>query len=82
VLLLTVSFFFYFKKPVVTVAAGWLTFFAFVLLIKRFSDQDPLFWLWYLCLFLPLFIAASHLGLFLSRRSAKNSGGFIRAPLC
>jgi hypothetical protein len=71
-LLLIVSFFFYFKKPVVTVAAGWLTFLAFVLVVKRFSHQDPLFWLWYECLFLPLFIVASHLGLFLNRRSTKT----------
>jgi hypothetical protein len=67
-LLLIVSFFFYFKKPIVTAAAGWLTLLAFVLLSKRFSSQDPLFWLWYEWLFLPLFILASHLGLFLNRR--------------
>jgi hypothetical protein len=71
-LLLTISFFFYFNKPVITVAAGWLTFLTFVLLIKRFSDQDPLFWLWYEWLFLPLFIVASHLGLFLNRRSSRT----------
>jgi hypothetical protein len=68
-LLLGISFVFYFKKPLITVVAGWLTFLAFVLLIKRFSDQDPLFWLWYEYLFLPLFIVASHLGLFLNRGS-------------
>ena len=71
-LLLIVSFLFYFKKPVVTVAAGWLTFLAFVLLVKRFSNQDPVFWLWYECLLLPVFIVVSHLGLFLNRRSTKT----------
>ena len=71
-LLLIVSFFFYFKKPVVTVAAGWLTFLAFGLLVRRFSNQDQVFWLWYECLFLPVFIVASHLGLFLNRTSSKT----------
>jgi hypothetical protein len=70
-LLLVVSFFFYFKKPVVTVVAGWLTFLVFVLVIKRLSDQDTLFWLWYDRLLLPLFIAAAHLGAFLKRTSSR-----------
>jgi hypothetical protein len=70
-LLLAASSLFYFKKPIVTVVAGWLAFLIFALLVERISHQDSLFWLWYDRLLMPLFIAASHIGFFLKRRSVQ-----------
>jgi hypothetical protein len=70
--LLAVSYFFYFKKPIVTIAVSWITLLVFSISLERFSGEHSLIWFLYRHSILLLFIAAAHLGVFLRRTATKT----------
>jgi hypothetical protein len=71
-LLLALSFFFYFKKPMVTITVGWLVFAVFAVFLERFSDEHSLAWFLYRHSLMLLFLGASHVGFLLSHRGIKK----------
>jgi uncharacterized membrane protein YraQ (UPF0718 family) len=68
-MLLALSFFIYFRKPVITMAIAWLVFAVFAVSLERFSEEHTAVWFLYRHSLLLGFILASHVGFFLARSS-------------
>jgi hypothetical protein len=70
--LLFVSVFFYFRKPLITLLAAWICFAVFAVSLERFADEHSVVWfLWRHSLLLG-FLAAAHVGYLLKRPSGKR----------
>jgi hypothetical protein len=67
--LLVASSFLYFKKPIVTIVAGFITFVCFSVLLEKFSDDHTFVWFLYRHSLLLLFIAAAQLGVLCKRKA-------------